>query len=460
MMWINKVLKKIGSKGRSLQKQSLETDVYIFIVIQISLILFLPEIGNWQLRDTLVPAIFTQSDLVDFFWITKMVGVVLIACYIIVALYVPKSPLQRRTKLFLIILTSIFFVLIPCFSEIALRLKYGPGTWAHDGGVLQTEEAMKCLLRGQNPYVEEYVNTPMIEYWAENPALYHLPYLPAFFLISLPVYSICSSIIGFYDQRIVYIIFYYFSFLLFGYLGEEETKPQTLLLALLNPWITSFIIEGRNDIFIILILLLIILLERKGYPHCAALMLGVGLAAKLTIWPIMPFYCLYRLKHIFPIREGDKRTIIKELSILMLVFLVFCLITLPFFLWDPTAFIDDIFLFNSGLTEYPFPIRGNAGYGFASIVLFFGLVSSTSDYFPFWIFQLLFGIIPLYFGLKKVYLIENKKFWPTILFYYCCLTFILLFFGRFFHDNYIGYLFAILVLSENLKSNFIIEETK
>ena len=75
-------------------------------------------------------------------------------------------------------------VALPTVELMLLRAQSGPASYTHDGGVIQTEATIRYMLEGKNPYVEEYVDTPMAEwgFGAYRTALYHYPYLPWTFL--------------------------------------------------------------------------------------------------------------------------------------------------------------------------------------------------------------------------------------------------------------------------------------
>ena len=97
-----------------------------------------------------------------------------------------------------------------------LRQGSGPASYSHDGGVIQTEATIDYLLHGKNPYVEDYLKTPMAE-WGINEfrtALYHYPYLPWTFLFSAPFKLLASGVIGWYDQRFVYLLLFALTLLL------------------------------------------------------------------------------------------------------------------------------------------------------------------------------------------------------------------------------------------------------
>ncbi|HIQ05481.1 MAG TPA: hypothetical protein EYH31_07260, partial [Anaerolineae bacterium] len=90
-----------------------------------------------------------------------------------------NPALAYRLKLALLWFILLTAVIAPTLKLILLRLDNGPASYCHDGGVIQTEATVRYLLTGKNPYIEDYVNTPMAE-WGFNEfrtALYHYPYL-------------------------------------------------------------------------------------------------------------------------------------------------------------------------------------------------------------------------------------------------------------------------------------------
>ena len=102
--------------------------------------------------------------------------------------FVRGETARHRAKLALIWLIIVLTVFLPSLKLVLLRQASGPASYSHDGGVIQTEATIDYLLDGRNPYVEDYVNTPMAE-WGINEfrtALYHYPYLPWTFLFSAP----------------------------------------------------------------------------------------------------------------------------------------------------------------------------------------------------------------------------------------------------------------------------------
>lgn len=97
---------------------------------------------------------------------------------------------RNRFKWFFLIGIILCAIYLPALKLILLRQQSGPASYAHDGGVIQTEATIQFLLAGKNPYQEDYTQTPMAEWGFSEyrSALYHYPYLPWTFLFSAPFY--------------------------------------------------------------------------------------------------------------------------------------------------------------------------------------------------------------------------------------------------------------------------------
>ena len=68
-----------------------------------------------------------------------------------------KLPFKWVALTFIIL----FALVLPTVKLILLRAQSGPASYTHDGGTIQTEATIEFLLAGKNPYVEDYVDTPM-----------------------------------------------------------------------------------------------------------------------------------------------------------------------------------------------------------------------------------------------------------------------------------------------------------
>jgi len=120
-------------------------------------------------------------------WMTDPIGPLLISLpFCILILYIffdiwPGISQGRRYQAKLPIVICIVFTTVVALSvfSILLRRVEGPASFCHDGGVIHTEETVKCILAGKNPYVEDYVDTSMAEWGIQfQTARYHYPYLP------------------------------------------------------------------------------------------------------------------------------------------------------------------------------------------------------------------------------------------------------------------------------------------
>jgi len=335
-------------------------------------------------------------------------------------------------KLALAMLTIFLVVVLPTISWMMTRQATSP--WQHiiDGG-LQTEEAIKYLLQGKNPYAEDYLETPLVN-WShpiegvdENPALYHNVYLPFSFLFSIPFYLFVKNVTGWYDQRLVYLFLFVCTLWPLMKHAEEPTRKLSLLIVFgLNFLAIPHIVMGGNDSFVWFWLIVSTYLLRKDKITLSALSLGLACASKQTAWLFVPFFLTYLWG------KAPSRRKWAYLSRAYPLLVVPSLVILPFLLWDAAAFIDDTYLYLSGQAASSFPIQG---FGFGGLLVALGLLQDRTIYFPFILPQAAFSL-PLLFFLLRRQLSDNtvKRCWLG----YGLLFLTFTFFSRFFHDSYLG----------------------
>lgn len=351
------------------------------------------------------------------FWLFRAAGVSLAA----VALYVPR--LQPAALLGAIAL----LVLAPTAMQMWLRSWETPDKYCHDS-VIQFEEASRMLRQGVNPYAADFKNTPLDGWrgFRDNPAIHHFVYPPLLLLLSTPFEAVGRAA-GFYDQRIVLL-------LLFGafvalVLHELREHPHFIGLAavvVLNPFLAPFVVEGRNDVGMLLAAAAAGAAYARGRTSWGHLLVGLAVAAKTLLLPILPFIVWAHRK------EG-----LRCASLVLAPLLVTCV---PFLVWDAGAFVDDVLLAPAGGGSHPFEMRGWGGYGFANLILALKVVDGPKSAFPFGIFQLAAVAPCLWYGLKSV---REDGSWPNVLRWTSITAFVLLFFGRFIHDNYLGALLSL-----------------
>jgi hypothetical protein len=351
---------------------------------------------------------------------------------------------RHRAKMALIVCLVFTTVVASSSFSVLLRHVTGPASFCHDGGVIQTEEATKYLLAGKNPYVEDYVDTPMAEWGLDyRTALYHYPYLPWTFIFSAPFYVSSQALLGWYDERFAYLLLFLVVLLVASRLVRDPDHRLCLVMVLgLNPIMGSDVIFGQNDVFVLAWVVLSVYLLERGQDTWSLVMLGLACASKPTAWFLVPFYLLYLVR-----REGfSSRHESKALGLFLLrriapLLVVLVLLIAPFALWDFGAMFDDVWRWASGTAEVPYQITG---WGLANFVLALGLVESRLDYFPFWIPELLI-CLPLFLYLLRRQWKRNSV--ASMLYHYAFLTLAFFYVSRFMNENYLGYLLALLAIA-------------
>jgi hypothetical protein len=193
-------------------------------------------------------------------------------------------------------------------------------------------------------------------------------------------------------------------------------------------------VEGRNDVAMLFWVAAAWIAYESGQRRYGHLLLGLAIATKTLLLPMVPFVAFAHRRE-WPL-----------CLFLLLAPLLFT--SLPFLIADAPAFVDDLFGAPSGLGPHPFEIRGPGGLGFANLILALGLVKSPESYFPFSIFQALALVPCLIYGFRAL---KRDEGHGTVFLWSAAAIFAVLFFGRFIHDNYIGALLSIAVISQTAR---------
>ncbi len=360
----------------------------------------------------------------------------------------------RRNRVIRQLLLGAFvalFVFLPALGEIALRFEAGPKGHAHDGGVIQTEEALKFFLAGTDPYGADYRSTPMatLEWGRGNPAIIHHPYFPLSFLVHAPFYSAGKWVAGAYDARLLYLILFLVPFpLVVRWTKSREKGLALAALWGLNPFLVPHLVQGRNDVVVLTALIVAMHFVIRKKWTTAAILFGAACSTKQFALLLAPFLLLLAghpaSSWVEILRRGARRLWPTLIPLAMFV--------LPFVLWDPAAFFDDTVAFNTGASEVSYPLGGTPGYGGANWVNIFGLAESRYHYFPFWFFQLVV-VLPALALLLRWQKKENTPSRAVAAFSLFLMVF--LYCSRIFHINYLGpvfFLVAVAVLADRFGS--------
>jgi hypothetical protein len=379
-----------------------------------------------------------------------------------------------RVKMGLVVGLIIVLVFGQTILLIGLRHITNPAAYTHDGGVIQTEVTVEYLLAGVNPYVADYLNTPMAAWGTEyRTALYHYPYLPWTFLFSAPFYLLSHVVLGWFDERFVYLLLFAATLVIVSSLARRHSDKLAVVTVVgLNPILASDVIFGQNDSFVLFWIVLALWLlrlaetwriagsaiysikcDRETIAHpfirfLSVAIFGLACASKPTAWFLAPFWILYLLRdEISPSEDSGRLTrrgmwwLGRLLRCVWPLVAVFALIVGPWFVWDPGAMFDDVWRWSAGTSATPYQIRG---WGLSNFILALGLVPDRLAYWPFWVIELLVAAPLLALLLWRQ---ARRNTLATMLHGYVLLLFGFFYVSRFLNENYLGYLLALFAVA-------------
>lgn len=368
-----------------------------------------------------------------------------------------QDPWQSRIKAALLVGLLATVVFLPMTKLILLREGSGPASYTHDGGVIQTEATIRYLFEGKNPYVEDYVHTPMAEWGISRyrTALYHYPYLPWTFLASAPFYALGQAL-GFYDQRLVYALLWIVALALLPRLTQGAHRRLALVALLgLNPIMGLDVIFGQNDMFVLSWIVLALVCWQIWHAGTqsgragrwalvgSSLLFGLACASKPTAWFFAPFYGLLLLADhdLVALSWGARWRLLPLLLKRALgALLVFAVIVGPYLIWDAGAMYDDVWRWSSGQGDTGYQIWG---WGASNFVLALGWVADRFGQWPFWLVEILITV-PLLAWFLWRQLHENTL--ANACWHYGLLLFGFFYVSRFLNENYLGYILAFLAI--------------
>ncbi len=384
-------------------------------------------------------------------WLTDPISLVLISIafglallYVLIATGSGEDG-AYRTKLALVWLIALVIVFAPTVKLILLRQQSGPASYCHDGGVIQTEAAVRFALDGKSPYVEDYTKTPMAEWGIKyHTALYHYPYLPWTFLFSAPFYAAMEKAAGWYDERLLYLGLLALLLALAPALaGRKRDRLMLVMLLGLNPIMASDVIFGQNDVFVLAWIVLALWLwrrwcedGRRGWVWASAAAYGLACASKPTAWYLAPFFALLLAPEAAKVRDAALWMWKRGWPGLA----TFLAATLPYALWNFGAMVDDVWRWSAGTAAVPYQIRG---WGASNFVLALGLVPDRLSYWPFWVPELLIGVPLLVWFLRRQWKSNNLG---NAAWHGGVLLFGFFYVSRFMNENYLGFILALLAI--------------
>lgn len=356
-----------------------------------------------------------------------------------------RSRISERAALCAVGALVLLIVVLPMLAQMTLRAHTDPALFIHDGA-LQMEEAVRFLLHGKNPYQEEYTATPVARWlggyvWGvPNPALHHFVYPPGHLLLSTVAYGVVRPMLGFYDDRVVYLLAY-LGVLMLGYRLGRTPAHRVMAVALLglNPFFGTYLANGRNDILVTFLLLLVFVAMDRGRWGWAGAAFGFAAAVKPFAWVFIPVFAVAAAFRGDASGIGPRiRAAVGPLAVAAAVFLP---LVLPFVLWNPAAFYDDVWRYPTGTASSSYPIIGS---GLSSVFIAAGWIRNRTDYFPFWIPQLLL-VLPAVAALLPM--VARRPTAGRVALAGTVLVFLWGYASRFFTENHVGLVLELAALS-------------
>jgi len=340
-------------------------------------------------------------------------------------------------------LAALVLVVLPSVAFVAMGAS-ADRPYGQDGGVVQLPLAIDKILAGQSPYGADYSNTILAKqarvssFWDElggNPILRHHAYLPGTHLVMLPFQLASRAALGFFDPRTVTLVFYVLVALLAARVPEATAARLAAAgVAALNPLVYWHQIFGANDLVFVALLLVALLLARRGRAAAAGALLGLACATKQLAWPYAPFLLLF-LSGARSFGELAAPTAWRRLAApCAAAAAVFLAVVLPVAALDFRAFWGDIVVYNVGLPGGDnYPLGGTPGFGAANYLIYFGRVASLRDYFPLSVFYVL--LVPLGLLLARAQMKDGRAEWALATGTTALVA--SLYFSRVVHPNYL-----------------------
>ncbi|MBI5154655.1 DUF2029 domain-containing protein [Candidatus Poribacteria bacterium] len=337
---------------------------------------------------------------------------------------------------------ALAYFVLPSVSDMGARREFGlrdangrQTSWAHDGGVLQTEAAIEFLLRGQSPYSADYGLTEMAKapsstprYWQslgyeDNPAYQFFPYPPLTLLASIPVRAVCKTA-GWYDQRVLYLVAYLFLVAgVWRFPCGGGWRPALFALAVISPFATAPFTHGHNDVLCTAALVWAFALLGRDRTVAAGVALGLACGFKQFAWPFLPFFLLLAGK-----RDGvwNPRAMLSRSWPMMAIG---AMTFLPFLLWDPRGLVHGLVTAQSSI----YPIQA-VTLGFTNFLTGLGLIDGPRS--PY------FAVIPYLLVVLPVFVWAMRAVWrrpssADAVFWYGVTLTLFLFFSRHFDRHYL-----------------------
>jgi hypothetical protein len=303
----------------------------------------------------------------DFFgllWLGVLVG----ALAVVIAAVGFREGTSARLRTGALALLILLLLFLP---QLLLVAAQPPNAPIIDGALLN-DVAADRLLSGHDPYVGDFLNTPMRAFYLSdvpvNFGLSRFVYMPGMALLDVPLRLLHSDRANFSWLFLPALLALAAAAWSIG--RNTAEKLAAVVVVTLNPLFQLDYFYLLNDLFFLAPALAGVGMLRRGRPLAAGALLGLSLAMKQQAILFLPLLALYAVSHL------ERRELLRLTAAGTLVVGV---IVLPFLAWDPGAFLAGTtgFFYGSGVDSYP--IRG---LGLQGILLNAGVIGNRWDSFP------------------------------------------------------------------------------
>jgi hypothetical protein len=253
-----------------------------------------------------------------------------------------------------------------------------------DGGVLVSEEAVRVLLEGRDPYQASYAGVladSRIDVRgrpAPNPLAGHYPYWPGSLALLVVVEAPLRAAGLHGDPRLLYLLVYCALGLWLGRWSLRERGHLGLALAVcLNPVLLPAMWPGANDVLLVagMAVAAVALAERRVV--LAGLALGAALSVKLLVAPMVVLFVVWVAAQAGRGRLEPGRAWWAAAAVVAPA----AVTALPFLVWHPGDFLTDAVAYHLGLVADAYPM---AGFGLPGLLLRAGVLTDPFGPPPPW----------------------------------------------------------------------------
>jgi hypothetical protein len=299
------------------------------------------------------------------------------------ALVLARWPARRALRLACFALMLVLLGVLPT-ARYVQATERGNVKLAIDGGVLVSDEAVRVLLDGRDPYQASYAR--VLAGWridvegepATNPLVDHYPYWPGSLALLVAVEAPLRAVGTDADPRVLYLLVYGAVGLWLGWWSLRRRGDLFAALAVaLSPLMLPYLWQGANDVLLVAGIAVAAAALAGRRVVLAGLALGVALSVKLLLAPMVLLYLVWLAAETRRGRLERRRAGAAAAAALAPA----ALTALPFLAWHPADFLTDAVAYHLGLVEDAYPI---AGHGLPAQLLRAGFLDDPFGPVPVW----------------------------------------------------------------------------